>query len=90
MLPFFTCFAILDKEQRELGIIRTILGIKEEDSSLILAGDIPEDGFVKLMHANTNLLVEGAEVAATQVMKKNQNIDINGLSILISCVGRNL
>lgn len=82
--------AILDKELRELGIIRTILGIKEEDSSLILAGDIPEDGFVKLMHANTNLLVEGAEVAATQVMKKIQNIDINGLSILISCVGRKL
>ncbi len=82
--------ALLNKNHEEEGLIRTILGINETESSMTLAGDIPEGSFVKLMHSNTNLLVEGAEKAATQVLQKIQSTDSNSLTILVSCVGRKL
>ncbi|MDX1958078.1 MAG: FIST N-terminal domain-containing protein [Leptospiraceae bacterium] len=81
--------SLISEDDIDQGIIRTILGIDHETKSLILAGDIPETGFVKLMHANTNLLVEAAEEASRQVLKKISSSE-GGLTIMISCVGRKL
>jgi len=70
-------------------IVRTILGVDEKEQSLTFAGDIPEGAFVKLMKANIDRLINGAEEAA-----KNSIMPLNGnspqLAILISCVGRKL
>ena len=71
------------------GVIRSILGINEEQGSLTLAGNIEEGGYLKLMHASTDALVDGAENAAVAAAAMTQGHE-SGLAILISCVGRKL
>ncbi len=82
-------FAILSHEREETGLIRTLLGVNEADGSLTLAGDIPQDGYLKLMHASTEALVDGAEAAA-EAAGKMASSSGQSLAILISCIGRKL
>jgi hypothetical protein len=63
-------------------IVRTILGINEERKSLIFAGDIPQGSYLRLMKANVNRLIGGAEKAPQKLR--------NAQSILVRCVGRKL
>lgn len=78
---------------RENGIqepvVRTILGINENDQSMTFAGNIPQGSYVKLMKANVDRLISGAEnsaITTTEFLSKG-NAE---LAILISCVGRKL
>lgn len=82
-------FAMLGEDHNAIGLIRTILGIDEQTGSLILAGEIDPDGYLRLMHASTEKLVNGAEAAAEAAAAMLQS---NGdtLAILVSCVGRKL
>ncbi|WP_149241995.1 FIST N-terminal domain-containing protein [Dyadobacter sp. 32] len=76
-----------DSEDRA-PVVRTILGISEEDKSLTFAGDIPEGSFVRLMKANNDRLIRGAEeaaVACTEDMPSSPEF-----ALLVSCVGRKL
>jgi hypothetical protein len=82
-------FAMLGKDHDEVGLIRTILGVDEKDGSLTLAGEIDPDGYLKLMHASTDALVDGAEAAAEAAKKMLAGAG-NGLVLLVSCVGRKL
>lgn len=82
-------FAILSGDREETGLIRTLLGIDEAAGSLTLAGDIPQDGYLKLMHASTEALVDGAEAAADAVRRMARGGG-QGLGILVSCIGRKL
>ncbi|MBF0124582.1 MAG: FIST C-terminal domain-containing protein [Magnetococcales bacterium] len=86
-------FEMLDANHDQVGLIRTILGIDEEHGSLIMAGDIDPNGYLRLMHANLETLVDGAEEAARRVYTSNtvgNLVDKPGLAILVSCVGRKL
>ncbi len=69
-------------------VVRTILAVSEEDKSLTFAGNIPEGSFVKMMKANINRLVDGAEKSAE--ISNAFNPEKAELSLLISCVGRRL
>jgi hypothetical protein len=82
-------FAILADDRQETGLIRTLLSVDESVGSLTLAGDIPADCYLKLMHASTEALVDGAEAAAEAA---RQMLDSNapGLALLVSCIGRKL
>ena len=82
-------FAMLGKDHDEIGLIRTILGVDEKDGSLTLAGEIDPDGYLKLMHASTDALVNGAEAAAEAAKKMLAGASA-GLVLLVSCVGRKL
>lgn len=81
---------ILGADHAARGLIRTILGVNEDDGSLVLAGDVEADGHLRLMHASTDALVDGAETAAAGVREVLALDDIRGLAILVSCVGRKL
>lgn len=70
-------------------LVRTILNINESTQSLIFAGDVPQGAYVKLMKANFDRLISGAEEAAIKASTK-ANVSEDFLSILISCVGRKL
>jgi hypothetical protein len=76
-----------DSEDRA-PVVRTILGISEEDKSLTFAGDIPQGSFVRLMKANNDRLITGAEEAAHAAYKDLENMP--ELALLVSCVGRKL
>ncbi|MBK7001738.1 MAG: FIST C-terminal domain-containing protein [Rhodoferax sp.] len=82
-------FAMLGSDHNEIGLIRTILAVDEEAGSLTLAGEIDRDGYLKLMHANTDALVDGAEAAARAALDM-QGSAAGGLALLVSCVGRKL
>jgi hypothetical protein len=82
-------FSMLDEDHSEIGLIRTILGIDEANGSLILAGEIIPDGYLRLMHATTDKLVNGAEAAAEAAAAMMRSPG-EGLAILVSCVGRKL
>ncbi|MEI8087826.1 MAG: FIST N-terminal domain-containing protein [Paludibacter sp.] len=71
------------------SLVRTILSVNDTDGSMTFAGDIPQGEYVRLMKANYDQLVDGANDAAemSKVNMKNSEPD---LAILISCVGRKL
>lgn len=78
---------------RDIGnenpVVRTILGVNEDEQSLTFAGNIPEGSYVRLMKANVNHLIDGAGEAAkiTASALKFEDPDV---AICISCVGRRL
>jgi len=82
-------FAMLDAQHDQTGLIRTILGVNEADGSLVLAGDVHADGYLRLMHASTDSLVEGAQAAA-EAARAALGSSGDGLTVLVSCVGRKL
>jgi hypothetical protein len=67
------------------GIVRTVIGIKDEEDAMIFAGDVPEGSACQLMLGDFDHLVAGAGRAAMQAMQPDC-----GLAILVSCVGRKL
>lgn len=69
-------------------VVRTILGVNEEQKSLTFAGDIPQGSFVRLMKANNDRLINGAEEAAEEALKSQDSAP--EFAILVSCVGRKL
>ncbi|MEI8049576.1 MAG: FIST N-terminal domain-containing protein [Bacteroidota bacterium] len=73
----------------ETSIVRTILSVNEQDGSMIFAGDIPQGEYVRLMKANNDRLIDGANGAAEMSKMSIKNSDPD-LAILISCVGRKL
>jgi len=83
-------FAMLGQDHTELGLIRTILGVDEATGSLTLAGEVDLDGYLKLMHASADALVDGAAVAARAVHALPAGDPSQSLALLVSCVGRKL
>ena len=81
--------AMLGHDQTDVGLIRTILGVDEAQGSLILAGDIDPQGYLRLMHSSTDALVDGAETAARFASQAAPSPG-QGLALLVSCVGRKL
>lgn len=78
----------LRHKESEEPVVRTILAVSEEDQSLTFAGSIPTNSYVRMMKANIDRLIDGAEDSAKitkQILPTNPQ-----LSILISCVGRRL
>lgn len=78
---------IIDKENEEQSIVRTILAINEEDKSMTFAGDIPEGSSVRLMKANFDRLIDGAATAGKNATLQQTDPE---LVMLISCIGRKL
>lgn len=74
--------------EHDTPVVRTILSVNEQEQSLTFAGNIPERAYVRLMKANVDRLIGGAEDSAKKAFNTTkQNTE---LAILISCVGRRL
>lgn len=71
------------------AVVRTILSIDEDNQSMVFAGDMPEGATAKLMKANFETLIDGANSAANGAMQSLCETSPQ-LAILISCVGRRL
>lgn len=82
-------FSMLGEDRNEVGLIRTILGLDEAANSLTLAGEIIPNGYLRLMHASNDALVDGAETAAHAAFEPHAD-EGRGLALLVSCVGRKL
>jgi len=75
-------------DDEESSTVRTILGVDEQEQSITYAGDIPQGAHVRLMHANFDRLIDGAELAAEELSAAE--VEGDGVCIAISCVGRKL
>lgn len=82
-------FSMLGADHGAVGLIRTILGVDESDGSLTLAGDIIPDGYLRLMHASSDALIDGAQAAA-ELARDSAECVGDSLALLVSCVGRRL
>ena len=82
-------FSMRGADRGDKGLIRTILGIDESRGSLILAGDVEPGGYLQLMHASPDDLVDGAESAAERATASHAAAG-DRLALLVSCVGRRL
>jgi hypothetical protein len=78
---------IRETDEKEIGIIRTILNIDHAANTLTMAGDLPEGSLVRLMHADTDSLVDGAREAAEEAQVKGAD---SSATLMVSCVGRKL
>ena len=72
-----------------ISVVRTVLAIDEETKSMIFAGDLPEGHKVRLMKANFDSLIDGAEEAAS-ITNGLIGEGTQTLTLAISCVGRKL
>ncbi|MBT8144927.1 MAG: FIST C-terminal domain-containing protein [Gammaproteobacteria bacterium] len=72
----------------EIGLVRTVLGIDEDEQSMTFAGDLPQGFKAQLMRANFERLIDGAGEAA-RICNARQN-ESRKLAVLISCVGRKM
>lgn len=79
-------FSVVSAGHQDDGLLRTILGIDEAEGSIILAGDVQEGAYLRMMQASTDALVRGAEQAAAGLPRAQAQ----GLALLVSCVGRKL
>jgi len=70
-------------------VVRTILGVDEATQTLTFAGDLPEGSLARLMKANFDRLVDGAQEAA-RTSHEALGAEPPELALLISCVGRRL
>lgn len=75
-------------EHEESKLVRTILGIDEENKTMTFAGDVPEGSICQLMWGKTQSILEASARAA----EKSKPIELpkNSLSIIVSCLGRKL
>jgi hypothetical protein len=70
-------------------VVRTILSVDEAAQSMTFAGDIPQGAYARLMKANFDRLIDGANGAA-RTSGQGLGAHPAELAILISCVGRKL
>lgn len=85
----FFPLALLDDRRAEIGVTRTLLAVDEAAGSITFAGDVAEGGYVRLMHAGNDALVDGAEAAARGARSPAAPAG-DALALLFSCVGRRL
>lgn len=71
------------------GLVRTVLGVDEQAGSMTFAGDMPQDGYARLMKANFDRLIDGASGAAQAGLSRLGDFPAQ-LALLVSCVGRKL
>jgi hypothetical protein len=71
------------------GVVRSLLAIDESHDGLVFAGDMPVGHHARLMKANVDRLVDGAQAAADAAAGPPGG-KAPQLALLVSCVGRKL
>lgn len=79
----------ISTDGKDVEVVRTILGVNEEDQSMIFAGDMPIGATASLMKANFERLIDGASDAGSMSVEALGTKPAE-LAILVSCIGRKL
>jgi hypothetical protein len=79
----------LRTESGDTPLVRTILAVSEEESSMTFAGDVPMGAYGRFMKANFDRLIDGA-VGAARTSAEAIGATVPELALLVSCVGRRL
>ncbi|HEY6035017.1 MAG TPA: FIST N-terminal domain-containing protein [Kofleriaceae bacterium] len=79
--------AVRGSREQATSVVRTVLSVDEATQSMTFAGDVPVGHYARLMRANFDRLVLGAQGAGVEALGDHAGPI---LSIAISCVGRRL
>ncbi|TAL36228.1 MAG: hypothetical protein EPN97_06425 [Alphaproteobacteria bacterium] len=80
-------FAILSEQNRQdTGIIRTLMDVDHNANTMTMAASVPQGSLVRMMHADTESLVDAARKAAEDANKGPGE----KATILVSCAGRKI
>ena len=82
-------FELLDEQRRETGRIRAVQRLDHSNGSLVLADDIPNGCYLRLMHASANELINGAEAAVQHALQTTMPSGVK-LALVVSCLGRRI
>jgi hypothetical protein len=82
--------ALRDSAESEKQLVRTIVAVDEADQSMTFAGDLPQGWMARLMRANFDQLICGAEEAAMLAAAPTGDVLGDRLAIAVSCVGRRM
>lgn len=82
-------FPLALRQANGTEVVRTILNINDSNQSMTFAGDMPVGATCRLMKANFERLVDGAQNAATASFQAIGS-QTPELALLVSCVGRKL
>jgi hypothetical protein len=77
----------IKEKEGDPEIIRTLLGINEEEKSITFAGNVPTGFSARLMKPDIDTLIDGAGEAAKDIEIYN---DKRALGLVVSCVGRKI
>jgi hypothetical protein len=80
-------FQMLRAQGDRDGLIRAIVGIDESHGTLQLADEVDPGGYLRLMHASSDALIDGAGIAAQDTARGDEPIG-ESLAMLVSCTGR--
>ena len=80
--------ALLNDQDEDTPLVRTILSIDEANKSMIFAGDVPMGARVRLMRAGLEELVKAAGEVGAEAMSPQLKDPAFGL--VMNCVGRRL
>jgi len=72
------------------ALVRTLLAVDHDKSSLTFAGDIPKGYLAQLMKADFDRLIGGASLASSMAKDNGAPAGKDSLVVAISCVGRRL
>jgi hypothetical protein len=75
---------------KEIEVVRTLLGIDLQLGSIILAGDVPEGSIIKLMKSTRKDLIVSAQNLYSNKISSFQQGEGDILSFIVSCVGRRI
>ncbi len=80
----------LENPKTQEKVVRTVLGINEDEKSIRFGGDIPEGWVIRLMKSNTDDIVDAARSAALSAHDKIKDVHAYKAAIFVSCVGRKI
>ena len=81
---------IIDPNNPDNSLVRTVLAVDHEKRSLTFAGDMPEGWAAQLMRGSIDQLTQGATDAAVSARLPQQEGAESGVAFLVSCIGRRL
>ncbi len=81
-------YPLLVSDGEHQDVVRTIIGVNEDEGALVLAGDVYPHAKTRLMHANFDRLIMGASDAARDIKFSYDSTCGQALALAISCFGR--
>jgi hypothetical protein len=68
-------------------IVRSVIGVDEEDQSITFAGNVPEGAYARFMKTNNERLLDGA-IGAAESSREQLPAGSVDFALVISCIGR--
>lgn len=81
-------YPLLVRTGADPAVVRTVIGIDDQEGALVLAGEVKHGQSARLLTADLEDLIEGGRRAASAATKTGAPISVDCLALAVSCFGR--